>query len=187
MRQGPSNGVSSNRPQRRARILSAHSLNLSVLSLRSPFFVGALSGSCSAGAKISCHVSMRWENDQLRPVLMHSKLGDLHGEAKLSDPGYSVKLRRLLRPSPVRGRRFWQPGPRNSDTARRQGHRPTWQRVPAVRRECEAGVGPTRQGATRGRCARDEAVQVEMGHVVIVSGGPKPVAVGPSQRFSFSF
>ena len=143
--------------------------------------------SCSAGAKISCHVSMRWENDQLRPVLMHSKLGDLHGEAKLSDPGYSVKLRRLLRPSPVRGRRFWQPGPRNSDTARRQGHRPTWQRVPAVRRECEAGVGPTRQGATRGRCARDEAVQVEMGHVVIVSGGPKPVALGPSQRFSFSF
>jgi hypothetical protein len=145
MRQGPSNGVSSNRPQRRARILSAHSLNLSVLSLRSPFFVGALSGSCSAGAKISCHVSMRWENDQLRPVLMHSKLGDLHGEAKLSDPGYSVKLRRLLRPSPVRGRRFWQPGPRNSDTARRQGHRPTWQRVPAVRRECEAAVGPTSQ------------------------------------------
>jgi hypothetical protein len=120
--------------------------------------------SCSAGAKISCQVSMRWENDQLRPVLMHSKLGDLHGEAKLSDPGYSVKLRRLLRPSPVRGRRFWQPGPRNSDTARRQGHRPTWQQVPAVRRECEAGVGPTRQGATRGRCARDEAVQVEMGH-----------------------
>jgi hypothetical protein len=120
--------------------------------------------SCSAGAKICCQVSMRWENDQLRPVLMHSKLGDLHGEAKLSDPGYSVKLRRLLRPSPVQGRRFWQPGPRNSDTARRQGHRPTWQRVPAVRRECEAGVGPTRQGATCGRCARDEAVQVEMGH-----------------------
>jgi hypothetical protein len=25
------------------------------------------------------------------------------------------------------------------------------------------------------------------GRVVIVSGGPKPVALGPSQRFSFSF
>jgi hypothetical protein len=30
--------------------------------------------------------------------------------------------------------------------------------------ECEAGVGPTRQGVTRGRYARTEAVQVELGH-----------------------